>query len=143
MSKIKELYHEKKFTEVIIEIEKFTTEKNRSSSLHNLLGVCRASKRDRTTNDIQCALNSFEKAFYKDNFGEISLESLCNHIKLCAEMGRKESPLVNNMLISEKMYLDAEKKFSNNERFLMHGIDLYKYLLKHKAYYLRVLLVKQ
>ena len=132
MSKIKNFIQEKKFTEVIIEIEKFTTEKNRSSSLHNLLGVCLASKRDRTTNDIQCALNSFEKAFYKDNFGEISLESLCNHIKLCAEMGRKESSLVNNMLISEKMYLDAEKKFSNNERFLMHGIDLYKYLLKHK-----------
>ena len=30
------------------------------------------------------------------------------------------------------MYLKAEKKFSKNEKYLGHGIDLYKYLLKHK-----------
>ena len=30
------------------------------------------------------------------------------------------------------MYSDASKKFSNNERYLAHGIDLYKYLIKHK-----------
>lgn len=132
MSKIKNLIQEKKFSEIIIEIEKFTTEKDRSSSLHNLLGVCRASKKDKNYNDIQSALNSFEKAFYKDNFGEISLESLCNHIRLCAEMARKESNLVNNFIISEKMYIQAEESFSNNQKYLFHGIDLYKYLLKHK-----------
>ena len=58
------------------------------------------------------------------------LDALCNHIKLCAEMGRKESDLVNNMIKSEKMYLEAEKKFSKNEKYLGHGIDLYKYLIK-------------
>ena len=47
---------------------------------------------------LKYALNDFEAAFYKDNFGEISLDALCNHIKLCAEMGRKESDLVNNMI---------------------------------------------
>ena len=84
MSKIKKLLNEKKYSEIIIEIKKFSTEKNRSSVLHNLLGVCHASRKGRTEDDVKGALINFEKAFYKDNLGEISLESLCNHIKLCS-----------------------------------------------------------
>jgi len=140
MSKIKKLYQEKKYTEIVLEIEKLTTEKNRSSNLHNLLGVCYASRKDRTEDDVKNALGNFEKAFYKDNLGELSLESLCNHIKLCAEMGRKENTLISNLIISEKMYIEAEKKFSNNQKYLAHGIDLYKYLLKHKK---RILIIEK
>ncbi len=132
LSEIKKLFQEKKYSEIILEIEASTTEKNRSSFLHNLLGVCRASQKDITDIDVKYALNDFEIAFYKDNLGEISLDSLCNHIKLCVEIGRKNPDQLNNMLISEKMYLDAEKKFSDNEIYLAYGIDLYKYLLKHK-----------
>ena len=132
LSKLKKLFQEKRYSEVILDIESSTTENNRTSGLHNLLGVCRASQKGRTDRDTKYALNDFETAFYKDNFGDISLESLCNHIKLCAEMGRKDSELLNNMLTSQKMYLEAEKKFSENYRYLAHGIDLYKYLIKHK-----------
>ncbi len=130
--KLKKLFEDKRYSEVALEIESLTTENNRSPALHNLLGVCRASQKGRTDRDTKYALDDFEKAFYKDNLGEISLESLCNHIKLCAEMGRKDSELLNNMLTSQKMYLEAEKKFSGNYRYLAHGIDLYKYLIKHK-----------
>ena len=130
--KIQKLFQEEKFSEIIFEIETSTTEKNRPAALHNLLGVCRASQKGRSDRDVKYALNDFETAFNKDNLGEISLDSLCNHIKLCAEMGRRESDLVNNMLTSEKMYLKAEKKFSNNEKFIGHGLDLYKYLIKHE-----------
>ena len=132
LSKLKKLFQDKRYTEVVLDIESSTTENNRSPALHNLLGVCRASQKGRTDRDTKYALEDFEKAFYKDNFGEISLESLCNHIKLCAEEGRKDSDLLNNMLTSQKMYLEAEKKFSENFRYLSHGIDLYKYLIKHK-----------
>ena len=138
LSKIKRLFKEERYSEIVLDIESSTNEKNRSSDLHNLLGVCRASQKGRTEREVKYALNDFEAAFYKDNFGKISLESLCNHIKLCAEMGRKESDLVNNFLTSEKMYQEAEKKFSKNERFLAHGIDLYKYLLKHEERILRI-----
>ena len=138
ISKIKKLFKEKKFPETILEIESSTTEQNRSSQLYNLLGVCRASKKGRTNKDVVNAFNDFEIAFNKDNLGEISLESLCNYIKLCAEMGRRESDLVNNMLIAEKMYLSAEKKFFNDIRFISHGIDLYKYLIKHEERILKV-----
>ena len=132
LSKLKKLFEDKRYSEVVLDIESSTTENDRSPALHNLLGVCRASQRGRTDRDTKYALNDFETAFYKDNFGDISLESLCNHIKLCAEMGRKDSELLNNMLTSQKMYLEAEKKFSENYRYLAHGIDLYKYLIKHK-----------
>ena len=130
--KIQKLFQQKQFSEIIFEIETLTSEENRSPALHNLLGVCRASQKGRSDRDVKYALKDFETAFSKDNLGEISLDSLCNHIKLCAEMGRRESDLVNNMLTSEKMYIKAKKKFSNNERFIGTGLDIYKYLLKHE-----------
>ena len=130
--KIQKLYQEKRYSDVVFEIELTTTENNRSSFLHNLLGVCRASQMGKTDRDIQYALNDFQTAFYKDNLGQISLDALLGHITLCAEMGRKENALVNNFLISEKMYLEAEKKYSKNERYIGYGLDLYKYLIKHK-----------
>ncbi len=132
LSKYKKLFYEKRYSEIILKLESSTTEKDRSPAILNLLGICRASQKGKTDRDVDYALKDFEAAFNKDNFGEISLDALCNHIKLCAEMGRKESDKVNNLIVSEKMYSDASKKFSNNERYLAHGIDLYKYLLKHK-----------
>ena len=132
LSKYKKLFYEKRYGEIILELESSTIEKDRSPAILNLLGICRASLKGKTDRDVDYALKDFEAAFNKDNFGEISLDALCNHIKLCAEMGRKESDKVNNLVVSEKMYSDASKKFSNNERYLAHGIDLYKYLLKHK-----------
>ena len=132
LPKIQKLLREKKYSKIIFEIEGLTLEKDRPAYLHNLLGVCRASQKGRTDTDVQHALNDFEAAFNKDNLGQISLDALCSHITLCAEMGRKESNLVNNMIKSEEMYLKAEKKFSKNKRYLSIGLDIYKYLLKHK-----------
>ncbi|MDC3038769.1 hypothetical protein OA094_00935 [Candidatus Pelagibacter sp.] len=132
LQKLKKLFSEKRYSEVIFEIETSTTEKNRPPKLYNLLGICRASQIGKTDRDIQNAFNDFETAFYKDNLGEISLNSVCSHITLCVEMGRRESVLLNNILNSEKMYLEAEKKFSKNDKFLSHGIELYKYQIKHK-----------
>ena len=82
LSKLKKLFEDKRYSEVVLDIESSTTENDRSPALHNLLGVCRASQRGRTDRETKYALDDFEKAFYKDNLGEISLESLCNHIKL-------------------------------------------------------------
>ena len=132
LSKLKKLFQEKKYSEIVMDIELKTIESDRSPALHNLLGVCRASQKGKTDRDVQYALDDFEKAFYQDNLGQISLEALCSHITLCAEMGRKENNLVKNFLKSEKMYLQAEKKYSKNDKYLTHGIDLYKYLNKHE-----------
>ena len=132
LSKLKKLFQEKKYSEIVMDIELKTIESDRSPALHNLLGVCRASQKGKTDRDVQYALDDFEKAFYQDNSGQISLEALCSHITLCAEMGRKENNLVKNFLKSEKMYLQAEKKYSKNDKYLTHGIDLYKYLNKHE-----------
>ena len=88
LSKIQKLLQEKKYSKIIFEIEGQTSEKNRSAALYNLLGVCRASQKGRTDRDVQYALNDFEEAFYKDSFGQISLDALCSHIT-SAEMGRR------------------------------------------------------
>ena len=54
LSELKKLFQEKKYAEIVLEIEATTTEKNRSSFLHNLLGVCRASQKDKTSIDRVC-----------------------------------------------------------------------------------------
>jgi len=140
LKKIQKLIQEKEYSKIILEVEAQTIEKNRSAAVHNLLGFCRASQKGKTDRDVQYALNDFEMAFHKDNLGKISLDALCSHITLCAEMGRKDNDLLNNILISEKMYLKAETKYSKNEKYLSFGLDLYKYLLKHKK---RILMLEQ
>ena len=132
LPKLQKLFQEKRFTDVVFEVEALTTENNRSPFLHNLLGVCRASQKGKSDRDVKYALNDFEAAFYKDNLGQISLDALCSHITLCAEMGRKENELVNNFLTSEKMYLEAKKKYFKDVKYLGFGLDLYKYLIKHE-----------
>ncbi len=139
LPKLQKLFQEKRYTDVVFEIEASTTEKNRSPFLLNLLGVCRASQKGKSDRDVKYALKDFEAAFYKDNLGQISLDALCSHITLCAEMGRKENDLVNNFLITEKMYLEAEKKYSKNIKYLGYGLDLYKYLIKHEKRILKAL----
>ena len=110
IQKLKRLFQEKRYSEVVFEIEASTTEKNRSSALYNLLGVCRASQKAKTDRDIQHAFNDFETAFYKDNLGEISLNSVCSHINFALKwVGRNE--LINNILTSGKMYLKQKKIF--------------------------------
>ena len=62
LSKLKKLFEDKRYSEVVLDIESSTTENDRSPALHNLLGVCRASQRGRTDRDTKYALNDFETA---------------------------------------------------------------------------------
>ena len=71
--KLKKLYEEKRFSDLILEIESTTSDENRSAIVSNLLGVSRASIKGRTDRDIQYSLKDFENSFYKDNLGDISL----------------------------------------------------------------------
>ena len=57
--KIKKLFQEKRFPEIIFEIESLTTDQNRSSALHNLLGVCRVAQKARSDRDIEYAFKLF------------------------------------------------------------------------------------
>ena len=99
-----------------------------------MLGVCRASQKGKSDRDVKYALNDFEAAFYKDNLGQISLDALCSHITLCAEMGRKENDLVNNFLISENI----KQKFYNEEFERMPNengaFSVNKYILDSSEY---------
>ena len=51
--KIQKLFQAKKFSEIIFEIETSTSEKDSSPTLHNLLGVCRASQKGRSDRDVK------------------------------------------------------------------------------------------
>ena len=72
MLKIQKLVQQKRFADIVFEIESTTSENNRSALLHNLLGVSRASQKGKIDRDVQYALDDFEKAFYKDNLGQVS-----------------------------------------------------------------------
>ena len=65
LSKLKKLFQDKRYSDVVLDIETSTTENNRSAILYNLLGVCRASQKGRTDRDTKYALEDLEKAFIK------------------------------------------------------------------------------
>ena len=71
------LYLEKKYSEIITEIENLD-EKQKSSSLLNLLGACKLLRRD--TNDLISANSHFRTAYLKEKTTKSGLEALINFI---------------------------------------------------------------
>ena len=67
LSKLKKLFQDKRYSDVVLDIESLTTENNRSSALHNMLGVCRSFQKGKSERDVKLALNDFKAAFVAQN----------------------------------------------------------------------------
>ena len=59
LSKLKKLFEEKRYSEIVLDIEGSTTENDRNPALHNLLVICRAYQKGKSDRDIKYALNDF------------------------------------------------------------------------------------
>ncbi len=81
-------------------------------------------------NDALAKLHNLKEQFKNTQISIRSIDLVCEYIAICAEMGRAESPLVENFKIAEEMYEECIQKFPDNEKLLLHGVDMYKYLLK-------------
>ena len=51
LPKLKKLFQEKRYSEIILNVEGSTTESNRTPALYNLLGICRVSQKARSKRD--------------------------------------------------------------------------------------------
>ena len=80
--------------------------------------------------DALATLHNLKEQFQNTQISIKSIDLVCEYIAICAEMGRKESPLVENFTTAEEMFEECIQKFPENEKLLLHGVDMYKYLLK-------------
>ena len=91
------LYLEKKYSEIIKEIENLD-EKQRSSGLLNLLGACKLLRRD--TNDLISANSHFKEAYLKAKTTKSGLEALINFINSIAEIFDEKIEIIEDDQIS-------------------------------------------
>ena len=130
--KVKNLYIQKKYEEVIEVSEKYTLPEERPSGLINLIGISYYLKKNPTKEDINIALCSFENAYFKE---KNSIHGL-NAIKNLVIVGIKTSNIFKEyaefLTKAKNYYLEASINFENNKEFLQTGILLFTYLLDKK-----------
>ena len=127
--KFKKLYSEKKYSEIISEIEKLD-ETQRPSGLLNLLGACKLLRRH--NNDLISAKSHFKEAYLEEKTSKIGLEALINFINSIAEIFDEKIDIIEenqiSILINEAIlyFDDAEKFFGFNEKLILAIIRIYK-----------------
>ena len=104
----KKLFSEKKFSQIINEIENFET--NKTSQIINILGVCKMMKKNKSKEDLISANHNFKEAYLKEKNSLYGLEALVNFINVSTDLGEFEDSIV--------FYKEAEKNFGYNEKLL-------------------------
>ena len=123
------LYLEKKYSEIITEIENLD-EKQRSAGLLNLLGACKLLRRD--TNDLISANSHFKAAYLKEKTTKSGLEALINFINSTAEIFDEKIQIIDDDQISSFvdeaiLYFDyADEYFGFNEKLILAIVRIYK-----------------
>ena len=116
----KKLYQEKKYEELIYKIENL--EKIKSAQLLHILGICKLSKKNISTNDKLSAREDFRKAFENEKNSNIGIEALTNFINISTDF----------LLIDEslKYYAEIKDKFDENIKLLKSVSRIYQFSLK-------------
>jgi|TARA_B110000003_G_C16618218_1_gene522095 protein O-GlcNAc transferase len=130
--KIKNLFDQKKYSEVIYIAEKYTNLKERPPGLINIIGISKFYKDNLTRQDMFEALSCFEQTFIKGQNSVHGLNGLMNLIKLGLKASfvfKDLSKFLHNAAIH---YSSAEKYFDKNDQFLDVGLDLFSHLLNIK-----------
>ncbi len=128
-NKIKTLFSEKKYEEVIEISETFTSPEERPAGLINIIGISYFLKNNRSENDIKNALLFFELTYLKDKNSIHGLNGLKNLIYMGIKASIEFKNLSNFLIKAKNHYIDAEKHFDDNKEFLNAGITLFLHLL--------------
>ncbi len=129
---ISDLFSKKKYNEIVIKIEEYSSQKERPASLSSILGVCRMLNIHKSSSDLLSALSDFEDAFNKSKDNNLSVEALCNFISVCTGDFKKYIEIKKHFLNARKMFLKIEKTIGYNEKLFVHGVDLFNYFCDHK-----------
>ncbi len=127
--KIKNLYIQKKYEEVIGFAEKYTLPKERPSGLINLVGNSYYLKRNPTKNDISNALFLFEQAYLQEKSSVHGLNGIKNYVIVGIKVSSVFKEFSKYLLKAKDLYIEAENYFNQNEEFLQTGLLLFFHLL--------------
>ncbi len=127
---ISDLFSKKKYNEIIIKIEEYSSQKDRPPGLSSIIGVCRMLNPFKSQSDLMLALNDFEDAYNKSKDPNLSIEALCNFISICIGDFKKYIEQ-KHFLNAKKMFLKIEKEIGYNEKLYIHGVDLFNHFCDH------------
>ena len=130
--KIKSLYIQKKYEEVVEVSEKFTLPQERPSGLINLIGTSYYLKKNPIKEDFILALSSFESAYLKEKNSIHGLNAIKNLVIVGIKTSNVSREYVKFLHKAKNYYLEASDNFENNKEFLQTGILLFTYLLDKK-----------
>lgn len=130
--KIKNLYIQKKYEEVIEVSEKLTLPEERPSGLINLIGTSYYLKQNPTKEDLKIALSSFESAYLKEKNSIHGLNAIKNLVIIGIKSSNIFKEYVKYLDVAKNYYLEASINFEYNKEFLQTGILLFTYLLDKK-----------
>ena len=128
--KINKLFIKKKYNELIELTEKSTIPNKRPASMTNIIGISKILKKNRTEQDVSSSLELFKETFINGDQSVHSLNGLIHLISISIQFTPKYKYLSKFLYLAENYYRNVEKNFSNDERFLTTGLDLFVYLLK-------------
>ena len=77
---LQELFKQKEYSRVVFEITSQTNEQERSSFLHNLLGLSRVSNNKNNIDALNLAIKDFKSGYLKEKNTNHALDSLANFI---------------------------------------------------------------
>ena len=129
---IRQLFHNKKYDELITKVENEIKIQNRPGGLSSLIGVCRMLRPYHTKNDIILALNDFEDAFHKLKEGPGGIEALGNYATACIRNSQKFIEIIQYIEKAKALFNEAVKKLGYDEKLYLIGLDIHKYLLDVK-----------
>ncbi len=130
--KIKNLYIQKKYEEVIEVSEKLTIAEERPSGLINLIGTSYYLKKDPTKDDLSTALSSFESAYLKEKNSIHGLNAIKNLVIVGIKTSNIFKEYIKFLYKAKNYYIEASIYFQNDREFLQTGILLFSYLLDKK-----------
>ena len=113
--KILNLFNNKRFSELEIEIESISKTGERSPFLSNLLGVAKIEKKTPSQSDLENAMKLFREAITGDSLYE---DALCNYALLGLKLNKHEEP------------------FELLKQFLKKGYKAKSYLVLARIYYM-------
>ena len=127
-NKIKYLFSEKKYVQVIKEVEELTDPQERPSGLINLLGISYYLKKNPTKEDYYKSLNCFEISFIKEKNSIHGLNAIKNLVIVAVKSNYISEEFKIFLTKSKKLYLEAETYFGDNNEFLQTGINLFNFI---------------
>ena len=130
--KIKDLYIQKKYDEVIEVTEKFTLPEERPSGLINLVGTSYYLKKNPTKEDFFTALSLFESAYLKEKNSIHGLNAIKNLVIVGIKISNVSKEYLKFLHKAKNYYLEGSINFQDNIEFLQTGILLFTYLLDKK-----------